>query len=156
MAMSADPDAVYQQAVRKLRLLLSASEAMSSLEASEMSDGGEGSALPLMHNTGEGFLSDPRPSVAASGGAQRYLRRGQQSKARRGLFREASGASSAGLASRDRHNSWHNLTHVGVGGSGDDAGQQGRGDRERVEELALLAKQEGYIKQLEKETTFCR
>jgi len=140
----ADPDAVYQQAVKKLRLLLSASEAMSSLEASDFSDGAGDNAANAP------FLSDPRPTTASRGGAQRYLRRGQ-SRARRGLFREGSGASSAGLGGRERHNSWHNLTHIDAAGDGGEGGDDRRG-----EELSMLAKQEGYIKQLEKETTFCR
>ena len=46
---------------------------------------------------------------------------------------------------RERHNSWHNLVQI------DD-----QHPAANMEELALVAKQEKYIAQLEKETVFCR
>ena len=128
-AATADTDAVYQQAVRKLRLLLSASEAAStigdSLDDEDMIHPFPGS-VDHLNNQG---LTDP-PKM------KRMYKRNGKSKARKGLFQQQP------QADIDRHSSWHNLVHL-------DDGKVSGGDEAAA---ALVRKQEQYIEQLEKET----
>ncbi len=133
-----ETDEVYQQAVQKLRILLAASEVASSMEEEEYPTSLSGAAGDGQGGAG---LTDPpvkrrynkNPRAAATASARRTLNFGGSGGRERERERE-----------RERHNSWHNLTHIGPG------------DRGKEEELSLLAKQEQYIKQLEKETVFCR
>ena len=127
-----DSDAIYQQAVRKLRMLLTASEAASSSMADDNSDEypryiGSVDAL----NQQQMAFTDP----PIKDHKRKYVK--HNPKTRRTLF------DGGNERERERHsNSWHNLTHI-----------EGN---EKNEELALVQKQEKYIGQLEKETTFCR
>lgn len=167
-----DADAVYQQAVRKLRLLLSAASeaASSSLDEEDnslsgMRAGGGVDDMDVIGPGGDfvgvGGLTDPpvkrrfnRNQKQRRGGGNTA---GAAAAARRSLNfgQVAAGASSLTSAGdRERHNSWHNLLHIDDGGRMM-PGPAGGGDP-RTEELSLLSKQEAYIKQLEGETAFCR
>ncbi len=104
-----DADAVYQQAVQKLRLLLTASEAASS----DMEEEGAAAAMTSLSEAGV-KLTDPQ---VRTGRFSTNPRLGRGPSARRALD-----FSGAGDAEREaRHRSWHNLTHIGgAGADGDD------------------------------------
>ena len=132
-----DPDAVYHQALTKLRMLLSAAEAASSQRSSdeefvEVEQGG--SQKRLLGRSTEDLYSTQIISRPEKRG--RFTKNPNAGTAKRNITR---GQRNSG--NRTRYNSWHNLEYLGS---------------QEEEELLLIKKQENYIAQLEKEMEFCR
>ncbi len=122
-----DADAVYQQAVRKLRILLTASEVASSMDEDDQL------SLSMGESPGVVGLTDPS--------TKRRFKKNRQGSA------SARRALNFGSKIKPKHNSWHNLLQID---------NEVETDVDNKEELLLIRRQEDYIKQLEKETLFCR